>query len=222
MTNRFSGFEEWDTCRPWFFRALLGLLSCAGVIGAGIIGMECARWATEQQDWRDMTRDLSKEVPCTVVRGSEVEKEEYSDDCDGEPCPDRYRSWVGVSYDAQPDTSQPYPIVAKCYSHITTSYEQSLRVPQDFLKRYAHPNMTERCCIYPDPPFDRARFCDWDEREPEFEGSAFAVSIVLISVAVMYGAAYFLCKRFNGPCCNDDHTSPEAYEMGDNFSHISD
>ena len=202
------------------FRAVLCVLSCAGIVSAGLIGMECAQWATEKQDWEDMTGALTKTVQCNVtyVRSNGLEKEPTSEDCDGEPCPDKYRSWISVVYLANHD-DQRYT-QARCYSHISDGYEKSKEVPERFLERY-QPNTTQSCCIEPSPPFDSAMFCDWDEREPEFQPTVLAVCSALLGVALLYAATYFLCKRYDGPCCHEDHVAPQEYEMGDNWSQPS-
>ena len=210
----FSGFEDYDTCRPCSLRVLLCLLSCGGVVGAGVIAIEVSRWAEENKTWNEMIDPLNVPAPCVTTGEASkgLERQPDPPECDGRPCPDMYRSWVGVSLDGvKPNKA----VISRCYSHITLSYEQGSEVPLDFLKRYgptpgSNETRTFQCCYDPKSVEGLAvRFCDWDEREPEFAGPGLIISIVVVCVALVYAAAFFVCRRYDLFCCNEDHTPPD-------------
>ncbi|KAJ9451605.1 hypothetical protein DIPPA_25459 [Diplonema papillatum] len=214
MFQQFGGFEDWDRWRPMAMKCSFACVSVFAVIGAGMIGLELVKSVEEKNDWHDKIAGMQTEVPCTAKPDRYgLEEMEYGDECDGEPCPDEYRSWVEVNFTQLENT-----YVEKCWSHIDDTYEQSRSVAQKFIDTYGTDDAgkTFTCCVNFDSSPPKPRFCDWDTRDPQV-GKATIVGIVFIGIFVLFTSVGAIL-HFGGWCEMDTVGNDDDHEMMDDWS----
>eukprot|EP01059_Diplonema_ambulator_P014531 TRINITY_DN25444_c0_g1_i1.p1 TRINITY_DN25444_c0_g1~~TRINITY_DN25444_c0_g1_i1.p1 ORF type:complete len:224 (+),score=58.36 TRINITY_DN25444_c0_g1_i1:279-950(+) len=189
--SQFSGFENLDKYKPWAFRCTFCTVTMLGIVGMGLLGMDIVKEIHEQREWTKMTGQLNVKVACNATGEASVGVEERTlgENCDGEPCPDEYRAWVGVRYRFNGD------ITTKCYSHIDDSYERSSTVARKFIDSYpATINAPYLCCI--DPSYtSHARFCTWDTPDTHLSPKVLAFTLSFIGLWLLYLLGIFLVKR---------------------------
>eukprot|EP01064_Diplonema_japonicum_P037385 TRINITY_DN8731_c0_g1_i1.p1 TRINITY_DN8731_c0_g1~~TRINITY_DN8731_c0_g1_i1.p1 ORF type:complete len:228 (+),score=34.80 TRINITY_DN8731_c0_g1_i1:55-738(+) len=196
---QYEGFEDWDKYKPWVFRCSYCSVSFAFVLCIGLLGMNGVKQIHEDREWAKLTDRIHLETECNITGRSSkgLERKEFTSDCDGEPCPDEWRSWVVVRY----FTTKDEFIEAICYSHIDDSYERSKSAAENFFRIF-NPVITapQRCCYNPSDTSE-VRFCSWSTHDSYLGTTLIVVSVTFIALWTIYTLAIFIIKKTN--CLED-------------------